>query len=230
MDDHGLFFANSLRQYFMIIILLKLAISVIAFVFNKPHHDSVSCTWKLLKCMLFVYCLLLQVPQDLFVLVLWLLLTYLIAPLLRASKMNQINYFFICNVLARCSYFTLGNSNSFTTVDIQAAYTGLSEHNLAMVALHLFLLMFSGPLLVYSQMTPSSEDTWGGKRSSKYGCILFVLLYRCFTCAVVLICSWFQRFHIMTWTVFSPKVIFEIGWAVFDVVLSLTLTCYDIFL
>ena len=62
------------------------------------------------------------------------------------------DFLFINNLMARFAYFALGNSNSFTTVDIQAAYTGLTDHNLPVVTLNLFVIMFTGPVIWYSQV------------------------------------------------------------------------------
>ncbi|XP_063720606.1 uncharacterized protein LOC134847183 isoform X2 [Symsagittifera roscoffensis] len=219
MDDHGLFYASCLRCYFAVLIVSQLLSNLAALITTSPKIVD---TKKSLSAMLFIYSLLLQVPQDFFVLILLVLFTYLLNPVLSATKLENVDQFFICNMFARSAFFVLGNCNSFTTIDIQAAYTGLSDHNLAMVAFQLFLVMFSGPLIIYSQMNANPVlINIDNNTNTSSNCVLFLLTYRCCTCAVVLTCSWFLRFHIMTWTVFSPKVIFEIGWAIFDCLLAI---------
>ena len=219
-------YASYLRWYLVYFLSLTFIMRAVK-IFIK---DFFKCDWKLeifnlcdiLQSFCFTYCLLVQTPQDFIVTVLLACLSIPMHSILENVRgMEDSDFLFLNNLLARFAYFALGNSNSFTTVDIQTAYTGLSDHNLPVVALNLFVIMFTGPVIWYSQALPTVFRRSRIKFS--LGSILHILLFRIVTCTSVLSICWLLRFHIMTWTVFSPKVIFEVGWSLMDIVLALTL-------
>ena len=229
MPDHGVLYATYLRHYFAAVIGFCLLANCLSLFrqSQKSNHPFPFNPVHVLKCVLLVYCLLLQTPHDFQVVVLLTLFANLVEPILVPSSLDAVPKIFLVCMLSRFSYFALGNSNSFTTVDIQSAYTGLTDHYFPIVALHLFLVMFSGPLVFYSQLwqvfAVCKEPKW------LQCCAITLLLYRSCTLSFVFTCSWLQRFHIMTWTVFSPKVLFEIGWSIFDILFALSLIFTDLF-
>lgn len=148
--------------------------------------------------------------------------------------------------MGKCFFFYQGNSNSLASIDLNAGYVGLRHFHAIPVTILLTINTYSGPILSYllllyheldaSEVEPPATETKRAHNSStserKYTTnipnillILSVLIALPFTvyCIVVIL----FRNHLFVWTVFSPKLLYE----VFHLILMSVLFCWtDAFL
>ena len=115
------------------------------------------------------------------------------------------------------TYFLMGNSNSLACVDVGAGYIGVTSFNPVIVSLLMAVNTFNGPiiwsLLLYCRLNQSNHH-----KTKLETVVKTVGLHRaCELLFITIICTW-CRYHIMVWTVFAPKVLFEM---MFTLILSL---------
>ena len=104
------------------------------------------------------------------------------------------------SLVARASFFYLGNSNSLSTIDVTAGYTGLTGYSSLPVVVLLAVHTFSGPLLTYAFFTERREDTVLAETAFFASTWLDLVV---FSALCIL-----MRFHLFVWTVFSPKLLY----------------------
>lgn len=141
---------------------------------------------------------------------------------------DAIRLFIQCSAhywIGKCFYFYQGNSNSLASIDLTAGYVGLNHFHFAPVIFFLTINTYNGPiltflLLIYNEfdgndetpMTKQQQLTQSTKRNTKIiPNILLTLsvltaLPFCIYCFVTVA----FRFHIFVWTVFSPKLLYEV--------------------
>lgn len=114
-----------------------------------------------------------------------------------------------------------GNSNSLATIDLNAGYIGLDSYHPVLVGAFLTLNTFSGPILtfllalchLYEQLCGSNITV---DQSKKIRSTIAVNLLRIqsvqlgLPLTVYLIVATLFRNHLFVWTVFSPKLIYEL--------------------
>jgi hypothetical protein len=144
----------------------------------------------------------------------------------------------ICYNLGQYAYFSQGNSNSLASIDIAGAYAGLSGYQDGLVGLFVTLLLYAGPLtfqltlliiLVHQDHDAhgSNGTIAGGSSLSASGSVpsqsgehsLHVALLdvlrirlvgRSWVLAIYSIFITAHRGHLFIWTVFAPKLLYEI--------------------
>jgi ethanolaminephosphotransferase len=125
------------------------------------------------------------------------------------------------------AFFALGNSNSFATIDIGNAYTGLENYNEVVVASLTFLIGYSGPIYFYLALLISLVKHLNSRRPNVSTIkILFVwrllllgtitITFRACFVALFSVIIISLRYHLFIWTVFSPKYFYEIFHTLFD--------------
>jgi ethanolaminephosphotransferase len=107
------------------------------------------------------------------------------------------------------SFYILGNSNSIATIDLQNAYVGLSKNHMELAGLVTFLSTFSGPLVVLSSFLFSSKQSLSLKHLNSW--ILWRLIVTFMVCLTCLI----MKDHLFVWSVFSPRLLYEMAWIFF---------------
>ena len=121
------------------------------------------------------------------------------------------------------NYFQMGNSNSLSSVDVGAGYTGIPSFNPLIVCLLMAVNTFNGPIiwslclfcrLNYVTTTITIDDDQP-QLLTALKCFGF---YRAFELLFITIVCTLCRFHIMVWTVFAPKVLYEM---MFSLMMSL---------
>ncbi|KAK9366435.1 alkaline-phosphatase-like protein [Lipomyces kononenkoae] len=117
------------------------------------------------------------------------------------------------------SFFASGNSNSLATVDLSNAYNGVSEYSMILVGILTFVSNFSGPIFFSlsgivqlsiwkntAKTTRSVEDIF-----TVDGLSLIHAFHSMSLLAVMSACT-VLRTHLFIWTVFSPKLMYTVGW------------------
>lgn len=99
------------------------------------------------------------------------------------------------------SYFALGSSHLISSVDVSNSFTGLSTFNPVFVALLTFLVTWSGPIFC-SFLLPEHSHA-----ASPFSRLVVQV--------VVMLSATIQRYHLFIWTVYSPRLLFEVFWVVF---------------
>ncbi|KAK9241079.1 alkaline-phosphatase-like protein [Lipomyces kononenkoae] len=132
----------------------------------------------------------------------------------------------------RVSFFASGNSNSLATVDLSNAYNGVSEYNMIPVGILTFVSNFSGPIFFSlsglvqlsiwkntSKTTRSVEDIFTFDGLSLIHAFHSMSLLAAMGACMVL------RTHLFIWTVFSPKLLYTVGWFVLQQGVVDTILC-----
>lgn len=118
-----------------------------------------------------------------------------------------------------------GNSNGLATIDLNAGYIGLDHYNIFTVGLFLTINTFSGQLISLFMLinnliddAKSTRSTYLSIDSDKYDCkefrynslikgygILISLPTTIFLSVITLL-----RHHLFIWSVFSPKLLYDL--------------------
>ena len=119
-------------------------------------------------------------------------------------------------LLQYSSFFVLGGSNAISSVDLSNAYNGISGYDVVGVGILTFLSNWAGPVWWVS----ATVVLMSGLPSSKArGNVLFdhfnlLTLFTAYSTYAVMFACMALREHLFIWTVFSPKFLFTIAWAV----------------
>ena len=185
-----------------------------------------NCCQILLDSILLVFSLLVQ-PYSAF-----LIPSALITEELIFTSMENLGTFreygAIYYLLGLSTYFQMGNSNSLASVDVGAGYTGVPSFNPGIICLLMAVNTFNGPIIWLLSLccritTTTGDDSKGIQKGNfKFEQVLKSLgFYRgCELVFLTIICT-LCRFHIMVWTVFAPKVLYEM---MFSLIMSLLLS------
>merc|ERR1719273_356044 len=96
-------------------------------------------------------------------------------------------------------FFQMGNSNGLASIDVGAAYVGISSFNPWIVGSLLAINTFSGPIL-WTIFAFATE-----KEMKFYSSFLF---FRGLEITLYLVVVTHLRHHLFVWTVFSPKLLY----------------------
>ena len=128
----------------------------------------------------------------------------------------------------RSGYFALGNSNSIATINVSKAFTGLADYDYTLCGIFTALITFSGPLVLWystisalnslvrrreqSQNRQQREHVWLSGTLLTAASIHTSMRIVCLasSCAVAVI----FRNHLFVWSVFSPKLLYELVFSV----------------
>lgn len=104
------------------------------------------------------------------------------------------------------SFFSLGNSNSLSSIDLSNAYNGISSYSIPLVGLLTFISNWSGP--IYWSLCSLHLSRLTGYVQWMCWCVWFhgvVMGFLVMACIML-------RTHLFIWTVFSPKFLFQAVW------------------
>ena len=93
-----------------------------------------------------------------------------------------------------------GNSHSLATLDLSSAYSRLPFYNPIFVGLQLFVVGYSGPII--SLLSFSSKDLDSFSK--------FLIFFRSSSLLLSLYALFYHRHHLFVWSVFAPKLVYEI--------------------
>jgi len=148
-------------------------------------------------------------------------------------------------LLGFSAFFSLQNSNSFATIDLAGAYTGLTKENIFISSMIAFFMLYTGPLLYniamfkllarifyWNIVTTSTLQIPKEYQNCIVSKMLLTWSYVTFTIRAVIL--WFtclilclMKHHLFVWSVFSPKYFYEfmhlgMNILVFSIVHSIT--------
>ena len=167
---------------------------------------------SLFESLLYLCCLL-HDETDAVIILLLVVLLNLTGSLIACNTTScspLIHTVIIC-LLAKSSFFYLGNSNSLATINVGAGYTGLTDYNPTAVQILLACHTFTGPILTFAfflqdhyQSPPLLQLPAGQPLLAGHLLRGYLLTTWADITVFSLLCVQL-RYHIFVWTVFSPK-------------------------
>ncbi|RAH43000.1 mannose-ethanolamine phosphotransferase LAS21 [Aspergillus brunneoviolaceus CBS 621.78] len=109
------------------------------------------------------------------------------------------------------TFFAFGGSNAISSVDLSNAYNGIDHYSVFLVGLLTFVGNWAGPIWWASAARRLRyRQTWKGKEVH-----MTTLTFHIATSSLcVMIACATLRAHLFIWTVFSPKYLYMMAWAV----------------
>lgn len=151
----------------------------------RPHNLAV-----------LVFCLLIQLIFTMFI---WKILKY------DAAEITIMHYWF-----GQAFFFFQGNSNTISTVDISAGFVGLDNYVEYPAIFLTIFVTYSGPLLWTMHMLYylSAETNWNSTAVA-HGCYCYAIIHSLPVTVYILLVT-ALRYHLFIWSVFSPKLLYEV--------------------
>ena len=125
-------------------------------------------------------------------------------------------------MLGRAAFFSLGNSNGLATVDLAGAYAGVQAFALPTVGAALFVATLWGPLCAHSVLL----DCLAGvppRSGAALAAVARQTLTRLWALTVYAVAMLAMRHHLFVWTVFAPRMLYDVAFAVDGVLEALVL-------
>ncbi|KAM3938825.1 GPI ethanolamine phosphate transferase 2 [Leptodactylus fuscus] len=160
-----------------------------------------------------VFCLLIQIILSMFI---WRILKY------DAAQITIMHYWF-----GQAFFFFQGNSNTISTVDISAGFVGLESYVEIPAILLTAFVTYSGPLLWSMHLLCYlSGEINKTSTAVAHGCYCYAII-RSLPVTVYIILVTGLRYHLFIWSVFSPKLLYEVIHLVISTGVCLTFTVVD---
>lgn len=143
-----------------------------------------------------IFCLLIQIIFTKFI---WKILKY------DAAEITIMHYWF-----GQAFFFFQGNSNTISTVDISAGFVGLDNYVEYPAIFLTIFVTYSGPLLWTMHMLYylSTKTNWNSTAVA-HGCYCYAII-RSLPVTVYILLVTALRYHLFIWSVFSPKLLYEV--------------------
>jgi ethanolaminephosphotransferase len=109
------------------------------------------------------------------------------------------------------TFFAFGGSNAISSIDLSNAYNGVGNYNIILVGILTYVGNWAGPIWwVSASKLLRSRRPWDERQSH------IPLLSFCVACTLlsVMVACTVLRTHLFIWTVFSPKYLYTISWAI----------------
>ncbi|XP_068089997.1 GPI ethanolamine phosphate transferase 2 isoform X2 [Hyperolius riggenbachi] len=143
-----------------------------------------------------VFCLLIQLILTMFV---WKILQF------DAAQITIMHYWF-----GQAFFFFQGNSNTISTVDISAGFVGLDDYVEYPAIFLTAFVTYSGPLLwTIHLLCYLCAEANRSSPSVAHGCYCYAIIRSLpVTAYIILVTA--LRYHLFIWSVFSPKLLYEV--------------------
>ncbi|OWF42123.1 GPI ethanolamine phosphate transferase 2-like [Mizuhopecten yessoensis] len=185
---------------------------------RKPNPDEAIsfCVSVQSGCILLV--LLLSKPHNVAMFVMVVIQEHLIdSVVLRHILLSPTTVTLYYLWMGMAAFFYQGNSNSISTVDVSAGYTGLTDYQPVLVGLLIALSTYGGPVFWLVSLVKHLTATVDINHISFYTRLRILIEAVCGTLcwsralplAVYSGLVTLQRHHLFVWTVFSPKLLYE---------------------
>ncbi|KAL9108954.1 MAG: hypothetical protein Q9227_006350 [Pyrenula ochraceoflavens] len=194
----------------------------------KSTHDRFQTLHSLLTLFLLTQTSTLSIPLFLFNALTLTLLLHLLAPSSNSpqSPTLPLRLTLTTLLLRHTTHFSLGATNSISSISLSHAYNGLSSFSFPLVSFLTFLSNFSGAifwisgsLVLFSKLhhinSSSSRRSRGLllRQVVKENFKLTTMFYGVSALAVMCACMALRE-HLFVWTVFAPKFLYSVAWGV----------------
>ncbi|KAM9329980.1 GPI ethanolamine phosphate transferase 2 [Gastrophryne carolinensis] len=142
------------------------------------------------------FCLIIQLILSMFI---WKILKF------DAAQITLMHYWF-----GQAFFFFQGNSNTISTVDISAGFVGLDNYVEYPAIFLTAFVTYCGPLLwTFHNLYYLSGKTSRTSTSVAHGCYCYAIM-RSLPVTVYIVLVTALRYHLFIWSVFSPKLLYEV--------------------
>ncbi|PWY64294.1 alkaline phosphatase-like protein [Aspergillus heteromorphus CBS 117.55] len=109
------------------------------------------------------------------------------------------------------TFFAFGGSNAISSVDLSNAYNGIGNYSIILVGILTFVSNWSGPIWwVSAARVLRSKQA----RHERKAYLAIITLHMATSTMSVMAACTALRTHLFIWTVFSPKYLYAIAWAI----------------
>lgn len=121
--------------------------------------------------------------------------------------------------LLHAAYFVLGPCHLVASIDFSPAYLGQTQFDPLTTGILGWISTWAGPLLTFPSLLLGINRTdWSD--------LPWILLWRSVVHLAVLSSTALQRHHLFVWTVFAPRLLFELGWTLLYSFIVLLMSCW----
>ena len=116
-------------------------------------------------------------------------------------------------LLQYASFFAFGGSNAISSIDLSNAYNGVAGYNVVAVGILTFCSNWAGPIWwMFATVLLLARIPWD--RESRFMTFYhFSTLFVANAVGFVMLACTMLRTHLFVWTVFSPKYLYTVAWA-----------------
>lgn len=125
-------------------------------------------------------------------------------------EMNSIETTLNLILMQHVAFFAFGGSNALSSVDLSTAYNGVSDYNVVVVGLLTFVSNWAGPIWWMSETAINQPRMTRTEATNRVALLSFNTTMELL--AVMAACT-MLRTHLFVWTVFSPKFLYSVAWA-----------------
>lgn len=132
------------------------------------------------------------------------------ALVLELVDMNSIETTTNLILMQHVAFFAFGGSNALSSVDLSTAYNGVSDYNVIVVGLLTFVSNWAGPIWWMSETSLIQRGITSVETANRVALLSFSTAMELLS--IMAACT-MLRTHLFVWTVFSPKFLYSIAWA-----------------
>lgn len=111
------------------------------------------------------------------------------------------------------AFFAFGGSNSISSVDLSSAYNGIGSYSVMFVGMLIYISNWAGPIWwVSAAQLLRKQPT----RAERLEHITLLTFHAAASVMSVMAACTILRSHLFIWTVFSPKYLYTMAWAVIN--------------
>ncbi|CAO4364474.1 unnamed protein product [Caenorhabditis nigoni] len=142
------------------------------------------------------------------------LLVFVIGLCTRILKLGDVDSFIFC----MSSFFYFGNSNSLSTLSLTSAYIGLRDYYPILVGIQLILYTFAGPIffILGRYLSTAKPPPTEIRDPPSTSWLRLFFSHRIFSLTISLICLHHFQNHLFVWSVYSPKVVYDMAHVIFS--------------
>lgn len=145
------------------------------------------------------------------------LMRYAITPIMKKQYSTSVYAVSLVSlVLQNFTFFQFGGTNSIATIDLANAYHGVSEnYNIYLIGVMMAVANFA-PAIYWAMFPWAIIYNRCDKKGTTFGKNkLPILIFSCVVGCCLLAACVALRYHLFIWSVFSPKLCYYAGWAIF---------------
>lgn len=147
------------------------------------------------------------------------------ASIIERVDLNSIETTLNLILMQHVAFFAFGGSNALSSVDLSTAYNGVSDYNVVVVGLLTFVSNWAGPIWWMLETAINQRHLTQTEATNKVALLSFNTTMELL--AVMAACT-ILRTHLFVWTVFSPKFLYSIAWALANHLGMNLLATYDL--
>lgn len=109
------------------------------------------------------------------------------------------------------TFFAFGGSNAISSVDLSSAYNGIGSYSVVLVGVLMYISNWAGPIWWVSASRLLRPNSASGENVKHIALLTF---HATASLTSVMAACTALRTHLFIWTVFSPKYLYTMAWAV----------------